>query len=109
MLAADDLGQGDAQAESLVEAERGEVGGEAAVGVDDTKVGRAGQAETAPHGRAAECRDQRCAEVEQLRGDEAIAEADTLLLTIPNQLGVDYCAHAVEAILTHVAPPLGWR
>jgi alkanesulfonate monooxygenase SsuD/methylene tetrahydromethanopterin reductase-like flavin-dependent oxidoreductase (luciferase family) len=47
--------------------------------------------------------------VEQLRADEAIAEADTLLLTVPNQLGVDYNAHVIEAILTHVAPPLGWR
>ncbi|MFM9860802.1 LLM class flavin-dependent oxidoreductase [Pseudoxanthobacter sp. M-2] len=47
--------------------------------------------------------------VEQLRQDEAIAEADTLLLTVPNQLGVDYNAHVIEAILTHVAPPLGWR
>ncbi|HRO13363.1 MAG TPA: LLM class flavin-dependent oxidoreductase [Amaricoccus sp.] len=47
--------------------------------------------------------------VEELRQDEAIAEADTLLLTVPNQLGVDYNAHVIEAILTHVAPPLGWR
>jgi alkanesulfonate monooxygenase SsuD/methylene tetrahydromethanopterin reductase-like flavin-dependent oxidoreductase (luciferase family) len=47
--------------------------------------------------------------VEQLRGDEAIAEADTLLLTVPNQLGVAYCAHVIEAILTHVAPALKWR
>ena len=47
--------------------------------------------------------------IEQLRADEAIAEADTLLLTVPNQLGVDYCAHTIEAILTHVAPALGWR
>jgi alkanesulfonate monooxygenase SsuD/methylene tetrahydromethanopterin reductase-like flavin-dependent oxidoreductase (luciferase family) len=47
--------------------------------------------------------------VEQLRRDEAIAEADTLLLTVPNQLGVDYNAHVIEAILTHVAPALGWR
>ena len=47
--------------------------------------------------------------VEQLRTDEAIAEADTLLLTVPNQLGVDYNAHVIEAILTHVAPALGWR
>jgi alkanesulfonate monooxygenase SsuD/methylene tetrahydromethanopterin reductase-like flavin-dependent oxidoreductase (luciferase family) len=47
--------------------------------------------------------------VEQLRKDEAIAEADTLLLTVPNQLGVAYNAHAIEAILTHVAPALGWR
>ena len=47
--------------------------------------------------------------VEQLREDEAIAEADTLLLTVPNQLGVDYNAHVLESILTHVAPELGWR
>ncbi len=47
--------------------------------------------------------------IEQLRSDEAIAEADTLLLTVPNQLGVDYNAHVVEAILAHVAPALGWR
>jgi len=47
--------------------------------------------------------------IEQLRQDEAIAAADTLLLTIPNQLGVDYNAHVMEAILTHVAPALGWR
>ena len=47
--------------------------------------------------------------VEQLRQDEAITEADTLLLTVPNQLGVAYNAHVIEAILTHVAPALGWR
>ena len=47
--------------------------------------------------------------IEQLKGDEAIAEADTLLLTVPNQLGVDDNAHVIEAILTHVAPALGWR
>jgi alkanesulfonate monooxygenase SsuD/methylene tetrahydromethanopterin reductase-like flavin-dependent oxidoreductase (luciferase family) len=47
--------------------------------------------------------------VKQLKDDEAIAEADTLLLTVPNQLGVAYNAHVIEAILKHVAPPLGWR
>jgi alkanesulfonate monooxygenase SsuD/methylene tetrahydromethanopterin reductase-like flavin-dependent oxidoreductase (luciferase family) len=47
--------------------------------------------------------------VEQLKSDEAIAEADTLLLTVPNQLGVAYNAHVIEAILTQVAPALGWR
>ena len=47
--------------------------------------------------------------VKQLREDEAIAEADTLLLTVPNQLGVDYNVHVLEAILKHVAPELGWR
>ncbi|HTT04404.1 MAG TPA: LLM class flavin-dependent oxidoreductase [Steroidobacteraceae bacterium] len=45
----------------------------------------------------------------QLRQDQAIAEADTLLLTVPNQLGVAYNAHVIEAILRHVAPALGWR
>ena len=47
--------------------------------------------------------------IEQLREDEAIAAADTLLLTVPNQLGVEYNAHVIESILTHVAPALGWR
>ena len=47
--------------------------------------------------------------VEELRKDEAIAEADTLLLTVPNQLGVDYNAHVIEMILAHVAPALNWR
>jgi alkanesulfonate monooxygenase SsuD/methylene tetrahydromethanopterin reductase-like flavin-dependent oxidoreductase (luciferase family) len=47
--------------------------------------------------------------VAQLAGDEAIAEADTLLLTVPNQLGADYNAHVIESVLTHVAPALGWR
>jgi alkanesulfonate monooxygenase SsuD/methylene tetrahydromethanopterin reductase-like flavin-dependent oxidoreductase (luciferase family) len=47
--------------------------------------------------------------VEQLRADEAIAEADTLLLTVPNTLGVDYNVHVLEALLTHVAPAVGWR
>jgi alkanesulfonate monooxygenase SsuD/methylene tetrahydromethanopterin reductase-like flavin-dependent oxidoreductase (luciferase family) len=47
--------------------------------------------------------------VAQLAEDEAIAAADTLLLTIPNQLGVEYNAHVIESILKHVAPALGWR
>jgi alkanesulfonate monooxygenase SsuD/methylene tetrahydromethanopterin reductase-like flavin-dependent oxidoreductase (luciferase family) len=47
--------------------------------------------------------------IEQLRKDEAIADADTLLLTVPNQLGVAYNSHVLQAILTTVAPALGWR
>jgi alkanesulfonate monooxygenase SsuD/methylene tetrahydromethanopterin reductase-like flavin-dependent oxidoreductase (luciferase family) len=47
--------------------------------------------------------------IEQLKTDEAIAETDTLLLTVPNQLGVAYNTHVIEAILTNVAPALGWR
>jgi alkanesulfonate monooxygenase SsuD/methylene tetrahydromethanopterin reductase-like flavin-dependent oxidoreductase (luciferase family) len=47
--------------------------------------------------------------VKQLKEDEAIEAADTLLLTIPSQLGVDYNAHLLEDILTYVAPELDWR
>ena len=47
--------------------------------------------------------------VKELAQDEAIAAADTLLLTVPNQLGVEYNAHVIESILKHVAPELGWR
>jgi alkanesulfonate monooxygenase SsuD/methylene tetrahydromethanopterin reductase-like flavin-dependent oxidoreductase (luciferase family) len=47
--------------------------------------------------------------VKQLAADEAITAADTLLLTVPNQLGVDYNVHAINSILELVAPALGWR
>jgi alkanesulfonate monooxygenase SsuD/methylene tetrahydromethanopterin reductase-like flavin-dependent oxidoreductase (luciferase family) len=47
--------------------------------------------------------------VRELAEDTAIEAADTLLLTVPNQLGVDYSAHAIDSILRFVAPDLGWR
>ncbi len=47
--------------------------------------------------------------IRQLKEDEAIAAADTLLLTVPNQLGVDYNARVIDSVLTQVAPALGWR
>jgi len=47
--------------------------------------------------------------VKELAEDGAIAAADSLLLTIPNQLGVDYNSHLLESVLRHVAPELGWR
>jgi alkanesulfonate monooxygenase SsuD/methylene tetrahydromethanopterin reductase-like flavin-dependent oxidoreductase (luciferase family) len=47
--------------------------------------------------------------VRQLAADEAIAAADTLLLTVPNQLGVEYNAHVIASVLRFVAPELGWR
>jgi alkanesulfonate monooxygenase SsuD/methylene tetrahydromethanopterin reductase-like flavin-dependent oxidoreductase (luciferase family) len=47
--------------------------------------------------------------VAALAEDEAIASADTLLLTVPNQLGVDYNAHVIDSVLRHLAPELGWR
>jgi alkanesulfonate monooxygenase SsuD/methylene tetrahydromethanopterin reductase-like flavin-dependent oxidoreductase (luciferase family) len=47
--------------------------------------------------------------VKELAEDDAIEAADTLLLTVPNQLGVDYNAHVIESVLRHLAPELGWR
>jgi len=46
--------------------------------------------------------------IEQLRADAAIQSADTLMLTIPSQLGVAFNLHVVEAFARHVAPALGW-
>ncbi|MGO1592024.1 MAG: LLM class flavin-dependent oxidoreductase [Ancrocorticia sp.] len=53
--------------------------------------------------------DEPDALIEQLSGDEAIQAADTLLLTVPSQLGVEYNAHVIESIVKDVAPGLGWR
>jgi alkanesulfonate monooxygenase SsuD/methylene tetrahydromethanopterin reductase-like flavin-dependent oxidoreductase (luciferase family) len=47
--------------------------------------------------------------IKELAADEAIQEADTLLLTVPNTLGVDYNVHVLSSILKYVAPGLGWR
>ena len=46
--------------------------------------------------------------IAQLKQDEAIAEADTLLLTVPNQLGVEYNAHLLESFAAHIGPAIGW-
>ena len=47
--------------------------------------------------------------ITQLRDDAAVMAADTVMLTIPNQLGVDYNLHVLQAFAEHVAPSLGWR
>ena len=47
--------------------------------------------------------------IEALRADSAVEAADTVLLTIPSQLGVDYNLHILESFAEHVAPALGWR
>jgi alkanesulfonate monooxygenase SsuD/methylene tetrahydromethanopterin reductase-like flavin-dependent oxidoreductase (luciferase family) len=46
--------------------------------------------------------------VAELVKDAAVREADTILLTVPNQLGVDYNAHLLETITKHIAPAIGW-
>lgn len=47
--------------------------------------------------------------IEQLRADSAVMAADTVMLTIPNQLGVEYNLHILQSFAEHVAPGLGWR
>src|SRR5215469_4192682 len=44
----------------------------------------------------------------ELAADEAVRAADTVLFTVPNQLGVAYNARILEAIVRHIAPALGW-
>ena len=36
-------------------------------------------------------------------------KSQILRQAIPNQLGVDYCAHVLETIVRDIAPALGWR
>lgn len=74
---------------------------------DSDKVGFLDEKTRAIFGRSYAAEPEKL--VEQLKQDEAIAEADTLLLTVPNQLGVDYNVHVIESILKHVAPAMGWR
>ena len=45
---------------------------------------------------------------EELAKDAAVREADTLLITVPNMLGVDYNARLLENVVRHVAPAIGW-
>jgi alkanesulfonate monooxygenase SsuD/methylene tetrahydromethanopterin reductase-like flavin-dependent oxidoreductase (luciferase family) len=45
---------------------------------------------------------------EQLARDVAVQAADTLLLTVPNQLGVEYNARMLETIAREIAPAIGW-
>ncbi|QOQ39566.1 LLM class flavin-dependent oxidoreductase [Trueperella pecoris] len=46
--------------------------------------------------------------IDQLKADPAIAAADTLMITIPNQLGVDANVRILSNFAEHVAPALGW-
>jgi alkanesulfonate monooxygenase SsuD/methylene tetrahydromethanopterin reductase-like flavin-dependent oxidoreductase (luciferase family) len=46
---------------------------------------------------------------EELAQDPAVRMADTLLLTVPNQLGVEYNAQMLETIAKHIAPAIGWE
>ena len=38
----------------------------------------------------------------------AVRDADTLLLTVPNQLGVDFNAKLLGTVVRQIAPAVGW-
>src|SRR4029450_2768930 len=76
-------------------------------GEEGDQIGMLSETERAIFGRS--YADEPDKLIAQLKGHEAITEATTLFLPVPNHLGVDYNAHVVEAILKHVAPGLGWR
>ena len=46
---------------------------------------------------------------EELAADAAVQAADTLMLTVPNQLGVAYNAKMLENIAKYIAPAIGWK
>lgn len=46
--------------------------------------------------------------VAELAEDAAVAAADTVLVTVPNQLGVDFNARLLESVVRDIAPALGW-
>jgi alkanesulfonate monooxygenase SsuD/methylene tetrahydromethanopterin reductase-like flavin-dependent oxidoreductase (luciferase family) len=47
--------------------------------------------------------------VAELAQDAAVRAADTLLVTVPNMLGVEYNTRLLETIARDIAPALGWR
>jgi alkanesulfonate monooxygenase SsuD/methylene tetrahydromethanopterin reductase-like flavin-dependent oxidoreductase (luciferase family) len=67
--------------------------------IDATTVAQFGRQYTGEPGRIAE----------ELAADAAVQAADTLLLTVPNQLGVDYNVQLIGTILDEIAPALGWQ
>ena len=46
---------------------------------------------------------------EELAQDSAVQAADTVLLTVPSQLGVEYNAQMLDTIAREVAPAFGWK
>jgi alkanesulfonate monooxygenase SsuD/methylene tetrahydromethanopterin reductase-like flavin-dependent oxidoreductase (luciferase family) len=68
------------------------------VGWLDGVISRFGRRYTGAPGRIAD----------ELARDAAVGLADTILLTVPSQLGVEYNAALLDTIATAIAPVLGW-
>ncbi len=45
----------------------------------------------------------------ELAQDAAVAASDTLIVTVPNQLGVEYNTQLLASIAEHVGPAIGWE
>jgi alkanesulfonate monooxygenase SsuD/methylene tetrahydromethanopterin reductase-like flavin-dependent oxidoreductase (luciferase family) len=73
-------------------------GNEDQVGWLDGAISRFGRSYTGEPDRIAD----------ELAQDAAVRAADTMLLTVPSQLGVDYNAAMLETIARDIAPALGW-
>ena len=73
-------------------------GNEDQVGWLDGAISRFGRSYTGEPDRIAD----------ELAQDAAVQAADTILLTVPSQLGVDYNAAMLETIARDIAPALGW-
>jgi predicted dinucleotide-binding enzyme len=56
---------------------------------------------------SAASRSSRATNAAELAADEAVREADTVLFTVPNQLGVAYNARILATIARHIAPAIG--
>jgi alkanesulfonate monooxygenase SsuD/methylene tetrahydromethanopterin reductase-like flavin-dependent oxidoreductase (luciferase family) len=69
------------------------------VGIIDGLVARFGKSYVGEPGAIAE----------ELAADAAVQAADTLLLTVPNQLGVDFNAKLLGNIARYIAPAIGWQ
>ena len=76
----------------------GDRSGEDQVGILDGARSRFGKTYAGPADQLAQ----------ELAEDAAVREADTLLLTVPNMLGVDYNVRLLETVVREVAPAIGW-
>ena len=47
--------------------------------------------------------------IAQLQADAAVQAADTVMLTIPSQMGVELNLRILQNVAEHVAPALGWK
>lgn len=75
-------------------------------GTDRDQVGSLGEGTPVTFGRSYAAEPDVL--IEQLKADPAVMAADSLMLTIPNQMGVEVNLSILQNFAEHVAPALGW-